>query len=84
MTEPEKPERMRRSGRGLTAISGALSLLAVLLIAQMWLLTASLESYLGGDRDSALAGAIVSGILFAACVGLYLFVARVDAERDGD
>ena len=80
MSEPEKPERLRRSGRGLTAISGALALLAVLLIAQMWLLTASLESYLAGDRGSALAGAIVSGLLFATCVALYLFVVRVDAE----
>ncbi|HEX9296558.1 MAG TPA: DUF6755 family protein [Polyangiaceae bacterium] len=50
-------------------------------LAGIWLLTASLESYLAGHDEAALPGAIVSGVLFAACVALYLFVVRVDAER---
>ena len=63
-----------------TAIHGALALVAVLLVVQMWLLTATLETYLAGHPEAAVPGAIVSGLLFAACVGLYLFVLRVDAE----
>jgi predicted Co/Zn/Cd cation transporter (cation efflux family) len=66
--------------RGLTAIDGALALIALLLIVQMWLLTATLESYLAGHREVALPAAIISGLSFLVCAGLYLFVRRVDAE----
>ena len=63
----------------LTAIDGALALIAVLLIVQMWLLTATLESYLAGHQDVALPAAIISGLMFLCCLGLYVFVARIDA-----
>jgi hypothetical protein len=66
--------------RGLTAIDGALALVGVVLIVQMWLLTATLEAWLGGHHDGALPGAIVSAILFAASFGLYRFVVRVDRQ----
>jgi len=66
--------------RALTAIDGALALVAVLLVVQMWLVTATLETYLAGHHEAAVPGAIVSALLFAACVGLYLFVLRVDAD----
>ena len=66
--------------RALTAIDGALALVAVLLVVQMWLLTATLETYLAGHHEVAGPGAIVSGLLFAACFGLYAFVLHVDAE----
>ena len=65
-------------GRELTAIDGALALIAVLLIVQVWLLTAALEAFLGGHRQSALPAAIVSGVLFAGCCGLYAFVRGLD------
>jgi predicted Co/Zn/Cd cation transporter (cation efflux family) len=66
--------------RGLTAIAGAMSLIAVLLIVQIWLLSAALESFLAGKRDSALPAAIFSGVMFMICFGLYLFVDRVDSD----
>ncbi len=64
--------------RGLTAIDGALALIAILLIIQMWLLTATLESFLAGHLEGVLPAMIVSGLLFAACVALYLFIEGVD------
>jgi len=67
--------------RGLTAIDGALALIAILLIVQMWLLTATLESFLAGHREAALPSAIASGLLALACLGLYLFVRGVDREE---
>ena len=67
--------------RGMTAITGALSLLIVLLVVQIWLLTASLESFLAGHRSVAIPAAVVSAILFVGCLALYLFVVRVDSER---
>jgi predicted Co/Zn/Cd cation transporter (cation efflux family) len=66
--------------RGLTAIDGAMALIVLLLIVQIWLLSATLESYLAGHREVAVPGAIISGILFAACLRLYLFVDRIDSE----
>lgn len=66
--------------RGLTAIAGAMSLIAVLLIVQIWLLSATLESFLAGKHCSALPAAIFSGLMFLICFGLYLFVDRVDSD----
>ncbi len=66
--------------RGLTAIDGAMVLIIVLLIVQIWLLSATLETYLAGHRDAAMPGAIISAVLFAACFGLYRFVHRIDSE----
>jgi len=66
--------------RGLTAIDGAMALIVILLMVQIWLLSATLESYLAGHRDAALPGAIISLILFAACFALYRFIDRVDSE----
>jgi len=69
-----------RQTRSLTAIDGAMVLIVVLLIVQIWLLSATLESYLAGYREAAVPGAIISGILFLACLALYMFVDRVDSE----
>jgi hypothetical protein len=70
----------RPQTRGLTAIDGAMALIVLLLIVQIWLLSATLETYLAGHREAALPGAIISGILFAACLALYLLVVRIDSE----
>lgn len=70
---------MTRRG-GLTAIDGAIALIAILLIIQMWLLAATLESHLAGHSEPILPAAILSGILFSACGGLFLFIRRIDAE----
>jgi len=74
-TENDRPG----GDKGLTAIDGAMALIAILLVVQMWLLTATLESYLAGHHDTALPGALISGALFAASVGLFWFVESVDA-----
>ena len=66
--------------RGLTAISGAMALIIVLLMVQIWLLSAALESFLKGDTRASLPAAVCSGVIFLACFGLYLFVKRVDYE----
>ena len=70
----------RPQARGLTAIDGAMVLIIILLIVQIWLLSATLEAYLAGHREAALPGAIISAVLFAACFALYRFVDRIDAE----
>jgi hypothetical protein len=66
--------------RGLTAIDGAIALIAILLIVQMWLLTATLEAYLAGHPEPILPAAIISGLIFVACAGLFFFIHRIDAD----
>lgn len=73
-----------QTARGLTALDGAISLIAILLIVQMWLLTATLEAFLAGYYETATPGAIISGLLFAASFGLYRFIEGIDrASRGG-
>ena len=72
-----EPTKQRR---GLVAIDGAMALIGVLLVVQIWLLSATLEAFLAGHRSPVVAAAIISGLLFAACVTLNLFVDRVDRE----
>ena len=65
---------------GITAIDGAIALIAVLLIIQMWLLTATLEAYLSGHPEPILPAAIISGLFFMDCAGLLFLIHRIDAD----
>jgi hypothetical protein len=52
----------------------------------MWLLTATLEAYLAGHSEPIAPAAIISGVILTACVGLFLFIHRIDAgvkSREG-
>lgn len=69
-----------RQNRGLTAMDGAMALIVLLLTVQVWLLSATLDAYLAGHHDAAVPGAIVSGLLFLACGGLYRFVVRIERQ----
>src|SRR4051812_47771158 len=52
--------------RGLTAIDAITALIVILLVVQIWLLSATLDAFLAGHTETALPGAIVSGLLCAA------------------
>ena len=64
--------RLRERRR--TVVSAAVFFVVILLVTQMWLLTATLESFLAGHTTVALPAMIVSALLFAGCFGLYRFV----------
>lgn len=66
--------------KGLTAIDGAMALIVILLLVQIWLVMATLETYLAGHYEVVFPAAVISGIIFLACFGLYLFIERMDAE----
>jgi hypothetical protein len=70
--------------RRQTVVSAAIVFVVILLIVQMWLLTATLESYLAGHRGVALPGALVSGGLFSICFLLYRFAVRTEKVVDRD
>jgi hypothetical protein len=66
--------------RGLVAIDGAMALIVVLLIVQIWLLSATLETFLAGRTGAVLPAAIFSGLVFLGCLALDFFVTQVDQE----
>ena len=68
----------RPVSRSLTALDGAISLIAILLVVQMWLLTASLEAYLAGHYEVSVPAAVISGALFTASFALYRFIEVID------
>jgi hypothetical protein len=70
--------------RSITAIDGAIALIAILLIVQMWLLTATVEAHLAGHSEPILPAAIISGLIFIGCAGLFVFVHRIDTEVKPD
>ena len=72
-----------RQGRGLVAVDGALALISILLIVQMWLVTAALESFLAGHHEVAVPAALISGLIFGGCGALYSFVESLDDEVRG-
>lgn len=75
------PHSDPQRNRGLTAIDAVTALLVILLVAQMWLLSATLDAYLAGHTETALPAAVVSGLLCLGCFALYRFVRRVDRSR---
>jgi len=76
-----QPEKTAHRRRGLTTIDGAIALIALLLIVQMWLLTATLEGFLAGHREGVLPATLLSGGLLLACFRFYRFVRGVDREE---
>lgn len=73
-------ERRRRRA----AIDAAMGCVIVLLIVQMWLLTATLESYLAGHRSVAGIAFAISTCLFLLCGALYVMVVRLDRSHAPD
>jgi hypothetical protein len=74
MTSELNPVRAKRR----VAVDAVMLLVILLVITQMWLLTATLESYLAGHHDVAMPGMAVSAVLFLSCLALYRLVVRLD------
>ena len=64
----------------MTVIDGMLAFVSILLVLQLWLLTATMESYLGGDYSVILPAAVVSGLCLALNLGL-LYQLKKMTER---
>jgi hypothetical protein len=79
------PDRdFSKQKKGLVAIDGAMTLIILLVVVQIWILSAALESFLGGHTETALPAAIFSGVLFLSCVALSLFASGVDRSSRGE
>ena len=74
------PARRRRR----VAIDAVMVIVILVLMVQMWLLTASLESYLAGHHGVAVPALLSSLALFGICGFLYRLVLRIDRLHEPD
>jgi hypothetical protein len=66
-----------------TIINGMLVFVLIVVILQLWLLTATMTAWLGGDDSIVWPGAAVSAGAFALNVGLLVYLRRIEHTRKG-
>jgi hypothetical protein len=62
-------------------VQGMLAFVLILVILQLWLLTATMNAYLGGDDSIVWPAALASTFCFALCAGLLIYLRRLEAAR---
>ena len=63
-----------------TIVYGMLTFMVILVLLQLWLLTATMNAYLGGDRSVVWPAAFASLACFALNVGLLRYLYRMERE----
>ena len=64
----------------LTVVYGILCLVLVLVVLQLWLLTATMNLYLGGESRVILPAALASLACLALNLGLLRYLYRIDRD----
>ena len=67
----------------MTIVNGMLVFVLIVVVLQLWLLTATMNAWLGGDDSIAWPGAAVSAGGFALNVGLLVYLRRIEHTRKG-
>jgi hypothetical protein len=81
MSAPTKRPLSRE--QRLTIIHGMLIFVLIVVVLQLWLLTATMNAWLGGDDSVVWPAAIASTACFALNLGLYRYLVRLDRMRRG-
>ena len=66
-----------------TIVYGMLAFVLIVVILQLWLLTATMNAYLGGDDSVIWPAAFVSLSCWLLNVGLLRYLMRMDRTRSG-
>ena len=61
-----------------TVITGILCIVLILVVLQLWLLTATMNAYLGGDTATVVPAAVASLGCLGLNAGLLVYLARLD------
>jgi hypothetical protein len=64
-----------------TIVYGMLAFVLMVLVLQLWLLTATMNAYLGGDDSVIWPAAFASLLCFLLNLGLLRYLARMDRTR---
>jgi hypothetical protein len=67
----------------VTIIQGMLMLVMVVVVLQLWLLTATMNAWLGGDDSIVWPAAAASAACLALNVGLFGYLVRMERTRKG-
>ena len=79
MTPPRRP--FTRDQR-LTIVNGMLAFVVIAVVLQLWLLTATMHAWLGGDDALVVPGLVISVVCLALNAGLLLYLRRIEqADR---
>jgi len=76
---------MARPARGFTrdqrttVLNGILGFVVVLVILQLWLLTATMNAFLGGDQAVIWPASVVSTLCLALNAGLLVYIRRIES-----
>ena len=64
-------------------IYGMLFFVLIVVVLQLWLLTATMNAWLGGDESIVWPAAAASAACFGLNLGLFRYLARIDQTRGG-
>jgi hypothetical protein len=86
MTTPYAPIPRQRGGASprftreqrTTVIYGVLCVVLILVVLQLWLLTATMNAYLGGDGSVVWPAAAASAVCLALNLGLLVYIGRME------
>ena len=67
-----------------TIVNGMLFFVLIVVVLQLWLLTATMNAWLGGDDSIVWPGAAVSTAALALNVGLFGYLRRIERIRKGE
>jgi len=67
----------------LTIIQGMLIFVLIVVVLQLWLLTATMNAWLGGDESLVWPAAAASAAGLALNLGLFLYLTRLERTRSG-
>ena len=67
----------------VTIIQGMLMLVMVVVVLQLWLLTATMNAWLGGDDSIVWPAAAASAACLALNAGLFRYLVRMERTRRG-
>ncbi len=62
----------------LTIVSGILAIVGMIVILQLWLLTATMNAFLGGEETVILPAAIASAVCVALNTGLLRYLYKME------
>lgn len=62
-------------------VNGMLAFVLIVVVMQLWLLTATMDAWLGGDESIVWPGLLVSAAGLALNVGLLIFLRRMERTR---
>ena len=79
---PQAPRPFSRDQR-TTIISGMLVFVLIVVVLQLWLLTATMNAWLGGDQSIVWPGLVVSAGGLALNLGLFVYLRRLEDTRTG-